>query len=442
MPMSEATAGTAARQPPRRIIRLAFVLALILIAVELALRIYTYIVGGPVIALARSSPVSQFVFVSDDPWRFDAKHGFLGKPGVRYLIGSINGGSVSCNEQPTSLWPGGELGAEWNNADIRIAFFGADDGLQQPDWNRHPWPSLLADELSRVTGRRVAVTNYSRPGVGPAQALVLAAEVAPAIGSHLVVVAPTTATLALDFVYRIVAPVEGTSVSFASSSPEVGTRPAIGMPIGPVVNNRVTKGWCHQMEIATRSGMTGLLRFDGVLNELQNQANVAALLISRNVTATAFSPRLALFGILRGRAPRYIGVRDVPRMPHRILHDPDLQHDSRVTASLAALNAAKIPAIVLHSPIYPELVERRLRPRLASLDPQNMDRLLTSLGRATGRPVLFMMDVLDRNTLPAGDQLVNDPEGDWQLRVAGTELYAALAARALAPAVKALRRDQ
>jgi hypothetical protein len=43
---------------------------------ELAVRGWTYAIGGPVAALARQAPVPSFGFTSDDPWQFDTRQGF------------------------------------------------------------------------------------------------------------------------------------------------------------------------------------------------------------------------------------------------------------------------------------------------------------------------------------------------------------------------------
>src|SRR5262249_11951051 len=148
------------------------------------------------------------VFASADPWQFDARHGFIGRPGLQYLMGSINGLSGNCTEGPNSSWPESDLGPDWEAADLRVGMFGVDDALTQPDWNREPWPRQLANELSRASGRRLVVANYSRPAVGLVQSLVLAADVGLAKRMNLIVLAPTTATLSLDFVYRTMSRVD------------------------------------------------------------------------------------------------------------------------------------------------------------------------------------------------------------------------------------------
>jgi len=436
----------AQRQDGKRLVRyglaLAGVVFFLLLIAELSLRFYTYRVGGPVTALARQSPAPSFVFVSDDPWQFDPRHGFLGRPGVQYLMGSISGLSGSCSDSPNSLWPGSDLGPDWQAADLRIGVFGADDALMQPDWNRQPWPRLLANELPRASGRRLAVANYSRPGVGLVQSLVLAADVAPAKRMDLVVLAPTTATLSLDFVYRAVLPVEGARIPLASSSPRLIDDPTLGGPAGPIVNARVTIPWCNQIQTAARTGMTGLLRFDRVLNELQGQANVAALLATRPLVANWGSPQLALFQLLRLRPPLFTGVSEAARSPPRYLSDPDLGRDHRVVAAIAALRKAGISIIVLQSPIFPELLEKRQLLKYAGAPQEYIDTLLASIANLTGHPILRMIDALEGDIGPDATEIVNNPAGDWQLRVAGTELYASLAERALTPVVTRLQSGQ
>jgi hypothetical protein len=411
----------------------------LLLITEIVLRICTYLVGGPVAVLARQSPVASFVFASADPWQFDARHGFVGRPGLQYLMGSISGLSGNCTEGPNSLWPGSDLGPAWEAAELRIGVFGVDDAITQPEWNRQPWPSLLANELSRVSGRRIAVANYSRPGVGLVQSLILAADVAPPNRMHLVVLAPTTATLSLDVVYRALLHVEGALIPLSSSSPELIDQPMLGGPVGPVVNAKVTTSWCIQVQTAARTGMTGLLRFDRVLNELRNQADVATLLSGKSLAANWLSSKLALLELLRLRLPLFTGIRDVARSPPRYLSDPDLGRDQRVAAAIEALRKADVSTVVLQSPLFPELVEKRLLLKYAGASQQYLDTLFASIASLTGHPNLRMIDELERNIGPEAAEIVNNPAGDWQLREAGTDLYAKLAARALAPLVAQLQ---
>jgi hypothetical protein len=423
----------ASKQLMRRAIIIGGGVLCLLLIVEFALRFWTSLAGGPIVALARQSPVANFVFASDDPWQFDPRHGFLGRPGLQYLIGSMSGLSGGCSDTPISLWPTSDLGADWDAAELRLGVFGADDAGMQPDWNRQPWPSLLAGELARLSGRRAAVANYSRPGVGVVQSLVLAADVAPAKRMHLVVLAPTTATLALDFVYRAVLPIAGARIPLTSSSPRLLDEPTLGGPVGPIVNPRVTKSWCSQLETATRAGMTGLLRFDGVVRELRNQASVAALLGSSSLAANWFSPRLALFNLLRLRPPLFTGVGEAVRSPPRYLSDPDLGRDQRVVAAIGALRGAGIPVVALQSPLFPELLEKRLLLKYSGVSQQYLDTILASIATLTGHPILRMIDALERDIAPHAAAIVNNPADDWQLREAGVELYAHLAARALTP---------
>jgi hypothetical protein len=272
-----------------------------------------------------------------------------------------------------------------------------------------------------------------------AQSLVLAAEVAPAQSIDLVVLAPTTATLALDFVYRAVLRTQGALLPLASKSASLIDEPTLGGPVGPIVNPRVTKSWCNQIQTATRTGLTALLRFDGVLKELQDAANVAALLARKPVAANWLSPRPALLQSLRQRKPMFAGVKDVAPSPPTYLSDPDLTHDGRATAALAALHGAGIPVVALQSPLFPELLERRLLLNYAGVPQQYLDTLLASVTHLSGRPVLRMIDALDRDVDSEAADLVNNPANDWQLRVAGTELYADLAARALLPMLATLK---
>src|SRR5262249_60856588 len=129
-----------------------------------------------------------------------------------------------------------------------------------------------------LAGARAALATPRRPGVGVVRWRVRPAGGPPAGRMHFVVLPPPTATLALDFVYRAVLPIAGARIPLASSSPRLLDEPTLGGPVGPIVNPRVTKSWCSQLETATRAGVPGLLRFDGVVRELQSQASVAALL--------------------------------------------------------------------------------------------------------------------------------------------------------------------
>ena len=410
--------------------------ALLFIA-ELSVRAWTYAIGGPVAALARQAPAVSFGFTSDDPWQFDPRHGFIGRPDVSYLMGTLTDLSGGC-VQPDSLWPGRNLGSAWEAADFRIGLFGAYDAIQQPEWNRHPWPSLLADELSRLSGRRVAVANYSRPGVGLVQSLVLAADVAPAQRMSLVVLAPTTATLSLDFIYRAVLRIGGAAMPLASSSSRLVEEPTLGMPVGPIVNPGVTKTWCSKIETAARLGTTGLLRFDRIVNQLEVQASVANLLASKSLVPDWWSTTPALFSLARRRSPLLTAVREVPRAQPSTLANADLSRDVRVTQAIDSLRQAGIPVQVLQSPLFPELRDRQTLVNYSGVPQEYLERVLQSITALTGHPVLHMFDALEHDIGADAGKIVNDPRNDWNLRIAGTQFYANLAARSLLPVLSRL----
>jgi hypothetical protein len=436
------TASRTGGRHVRRVVLAVIGVVCILLMAELAVRGWSYVTGGPVAARARQVSVSDFVFASEDPWQFDPRHGFIGRPGLRYVMGSLTGQGGSCSNLPNSLWPASNLGPAWDAAELRIGLFGVGDAVAQPDWNGHPWPALLADELSRLSGRRVVVANYSRPGVGLVQSLVLAADVAPAQRMHLVVLAPTTATLLLDFVYRAALRIDRATMPVASSSPRLQEEPALGVPVGPIVNPRVTEWWCSRIEEATRLGMTGMLRFDGVVNELQAQASVANLLASQSLVSDWWSTTPALLDLVELRSPRFMAVREVPRMPPRYLANPDLGGDRRVTEAIDALRKAAISVQILQSPLFPELRDRQMLLDYSGVPKQFVDILLRSAATLTGHPVLRMLDALERDIGAEADQIVNNPAGDWSLRVAGTELYASLAARSLLPILSRLQPNK
>lgn len=424
----------------RVVLAVGVVLGLLLIA-ELTVRAWTYAIGGPVAALARQAPVRSFGFTSDDPWQFDPRQGFIGRPGVSYLMGSLTdlrGGCV----QLDSLWPDQDLGSAWEAAEFRIGLFGAYDAIYQPDWNRHPWPALLADELFRLSGRRVAVANYSRPGVGLVQSLMLAADVAPAQRMHLVVLAPTTATLALDFVYRAVLRIGGAAMPLASGSSRLVEEPTLGMPVGPIVNAGVTKSWCSRIETAARLEMTGLLRFDRIVNELQGQATAANLLASKSLAPDWWSTTPALFNLAQLRSPLFTAVREVPRASPSTLANPDLSRDNRVTEALDLLRKAGIPVQVLQSPLFPELLDRQILVNYSGVPQEYIETLLQSITALTGHPVLRMFDALEHDIGAEAGKIVNDPRNDWNLRIAGTEFYANLAGRSLLPVLSRLQPNK
>jgi hypothetical protein len=416
-------------------------LLLIALVAELAVRAWTYAIGGPVVALAKQAPVAGFVFASDDPWQFDPRHGFIGRPGLRYLMGSLTGLSGGC-ALANSSWPDNNLGSDWDAAELRIGLFGVDDAGIQPDWNRRPWPALLAGELSRLSGRRVAVANYSRPGIGLVQSLVLAADVAPAQRMHLVVLAPTTATSLLDFVYRAMLPIGGATMLVTSSSPRLEEEPTLGVQVGPIINARVTESWCNQLQTATRSGMTGLLRFDRVVNELQAQANVANLLRSKSLVPDWLSMQPALLNLAQLRLPLFTAVREVPRALPSYMANLDLSRDSRATEAINVFRKAGISVHVLQSPLFPELRDRQVLLNYSGASSQQYATLFQSVAALTGHPVLRMLDALQRDIGAEADQIVNNPAGDWTLRVAGTELYASLAARSLLPVISRLHPNK
>ena len=159
------------------------------------------------------------------------------------------------------------------------------------------------------------------------------------------------------------------------------------------------------------------------------------LLAQQPLASDWTSTRPALLRLVSGAGPAFIGVRPVTRAPPRFLPDPDLDHDGRAVEAMATLRKAGIPVAVLHSPLLPELLDRQILVKFTGTSQGYVDTLLASWQRLTGRPLLRMTDLLDRETHPDPAQVVNNPQGDWQLREAGTRLYADLAARALLPTI-------
>lgn len=410
----------------------------IALVAELAVRAWTYAIGGPVAVLAsQAREVSSFGFASQNPWQFDPRHGFVGRPGISYLVGTLTDLRGGCAEVD-SLWPEKNLGPDWEKAEIRIGLFGAYDATYRPDRNSDPWPALLAHELSRLSGRRVAVANYSRPGVGLVQSLVLAADVAPSQHMQLVVLTPTTATLALDFVYRAMEQIGGASIPVVSSSARLAEEPELGTQIGPIVEPRVTEEWCKRVEETTRLGVTGLLRLDGVVKALSAHANVAKLLATKSLVPDWGSTTPALFNLAEGRSPLFTAVREVQRVGPSTLANPDLGRDPRATGAIDVLRRAGIPIQVLLSPLFPELRDRRLL-NYSGTSQEYLDTLMQSIPPLTGHPLLRMFDVLEHDIGGEANKIVVNPPNDWTLRVAGTDLYAKLAARSLLPIVSQLQ---
>ena len=404
--------------------------------IEFGLRLYSYWTGGPVAALARQNPIPAFVFASADPWLFDPKHGFLGRPGLRYLMGSITNGHVDgCSDLPHTIWPGLESEPAWKAADLQIALFGVDDALAEPDWNGEPWPSILAGQLSQATGKRIVVRNYSRPSVSMLQSLVLAGEIAPATGAKLVVIATSTANLPLDFVYRTVGTIEGASVARVSSSDAIQSRPELGIPVGPLIDQRVTKIWCNQAQIMTRGSMVTLMRFDRLLNDLQEHANIVNQTGQRTLMANWTSAQPAIVRLMTGRSPVFAATSPVERVPIHYLANPNIAADQRAKSAAGALQVAAIPWIVLHSPNFAELQQRRVLLNYAGVAQTFFDAVLRSLETLGSEKLILMHEMLSSSDAYRPEALVNNPQGDWQLRVRGTELYAHMAARALLPIV-------
>jgi hypothetical protein len=188
--------------------------------------------------------------------------------------------------------------------------------------------------------------------------------------------------------------------------------------------------------------MTALLRFDGVVNELQAQASVANLLAGSSVVPDWWSMKPALFNLARLRPPRFTAVREAPRAPPGSLAHPDLGRDSRVREAIDSLRKAGISVQVLQSPLFPELRDRQVLLSHSGASKQHVDMLLQSIAVLTGHPVLRMFDALEHDIGAEADKIVNNPQNDWNLRVAGTELYAGLAARSLLPVLSRLHPDK
>jgi hypothetical protein len=53
-----------------------------------------------------------------------------------------------------------------------------------------------------------------------------------------------------------------------------------------------------------------------------------------------------------------------------------------------------------------------------------------------------MFGALERDIGAEADKIVNNPAGDWTSRIAGTELYANLAARSLLPVLSQLHSSK
>jgi hypothetical protein len=365
-------------------------------------------------------------------WVYNADYGFDFYPS--YLTGNIvNGAFDHCSR--------GGMIDELGNLARRESRYGTGDmnGIlvgssytMGTHTNGLFFHEVLEDALSRKTGKRIAIENYSRDSMGIIQMFDMAASLLKSQNPDFLVIAFNTATLSMPRHWRNVLPYKDGFYNFYFMIEPAGEKATRSNSYVHrfVVYDKVTDEWCAEMMAAKKDGQTERLQNDPVIKALIKRHN--EILRERKIPKISVDllslRRSYLFNrIVRGNVfwNLDIYVNEVNSLLPLQLYRYD--DDPKFNESVSKVISAGIPVFLVHIPSYPELLkgEEWAGSGYGGLPISQELSLAESLENLPGLPV---RSLLAKSHAPRADaaEFANKADGadrDWHPNAKGIELF-------------------
>ncbi len=302
-------------------------------------------------------------------WEYDPDYGFRYPPGRRIAYTHIVTDRVTRCATVDTINARGNIGpirGDYDSAGLKVALFG--DSFPAFIQDGTTFPALLQDRLEAATGEDVHVLNFGRDGTGILQILDLAAGMVAEWQPDLAVITFITDDLRRVRIWRTVTERDGETRVLTTTTPDPDP-PLEAAADTYVVDARATGEWCRQTLAA--GGQSPLV--DRLAERYRNIAK-GALHTSDGILDLGHSFLLSriLYGNPFLTEPRF-------RVPKLDLDD--FRDDPGFRAAVDRLQASGVPVVLVHLPIYPEVLAGEIQFR-------GSDRALwDSLEAAFGQPI-------------------------------------------------------
>lgn len=407
-----------------RVLRGTFNAVLVLvIALVLAEGLYRWQLSRDVKAeIARrlnSEPALNFSAYGVAPWRFDREMGFSYVPqpwrAAQINDGHFSGCSSSGRGDPFGNY---DLGADgYRDADVRLAIFGSSYsmvGYSQGRMVSH----LLSEKLSAASGKRVHTLNFSRDSTGVLTYFDTARAAIPKFRPDAAIFLINVLGMGYARHWRSVLPTDDgfrrlhilfEPIENIAENPRSILQPA-------VVNDDVTEEWC-----LTANDKDPLVA--KLINEHARQYRDQPM---PRVTINYWRLDRSFAANLLRHGDPYHRMRLFDTQSQYSAHGLDrFTDDAGFRAAVAELRHLRIPVVLAHIPILPEM--RRTDPKFNFASQGISDArgrsLVADLEAATGERFVDLYDLYPTTAKNDPMKLVAS-EQDWHPSVLGTEAMA------------------
>lgn len=395
---------------PRRMalfatITVAMALALALLAAEIAYRGWIYVSNQQTFTrLAQGKGLAIGVY-DRSHWEFDARHGFRYPPGRRIAYSHIQEGRLAGCAVVDSINARGNIGpirGDYASAELKVLVFG--DSFPAFIQEGMTFPAKLQDELAARTGGDVHVVNFGRDGTGILQIVDLAADMIEEWRPDLAVITFTTDDLGRVRIWRAVTEINGRLRVLTTTRPDPAPTLANGTDTY-LLEPRADERWCR--EATERGGEDPL-----VAELIERHSRMAA---QAGYTLSNLMDPTRSFLLARLMYGEPFADRRTFRIPRLDLDD--YRADEGFRHSMARIRASGVPFILVHLPIYPEVVDEP-----GPIFQRNDRALWNSLEAAAGQPVASVLEVWPQD-LQEPERMNNSPT-DYHPSLFGMALYA------------------
>jgi hypothetical protein len=310
-------------------------------------------------------------------WEYDAELGYRYAQGPIHLS-HVDGGQVtSCTTiSPTNDQGNmGHIARPWEEGVIKVAVFG-DSFSAFVTPQGVTWPEVLRERLERRLGRPVSLVNFGRDGIGILQMFDMMATLLPKWRPDLVIVAFITDDITRVRIWRTSVTIDGEPRVLVTDHPDPNPAPHDAGDVF-ILHPDASAAWCQSMSYRGHLDRIGSEIVDKYRRfRMSNGAAAISLFTLRR--------SLAFDRIVYGNAFFRL------RRPGRLILQ-DYEQEPRMRDSVRRVEETGIPYLLVHLPIYPEVLAGR--ETVASSQEQ---RLLSSLERMTGRTIFGVLDVTAR----------------------------------------------
>jgi len=413
---------------------LVFVVLTALVA-EGAYRVYLkFQIEKTVVQNVGNRKKSVISFMNDKgAWKFDKEVGFNFRPNG-YLAGQIVENAFKNCGQVKHFNSRGNIASrksDYLEADVRGALIGSSYTMGRSKDGRL-FHEILSDNLTKKTGKKIVIENYSRDRYGVIQMMDMAAKVATSEKPNFIIIAFNSATIGMPRLWRVVESDRKGFYNFIWVNEPVQTNLTTknSKVHRYVLYDKVTSDWCAKMKKALQENRKEILRNDPVILAMiqrYQKYNQKNLMPAMNVNFRTLTTSFLFNRLFRRNAFWNMGIYQTKNNPLAGLEINDYGDDKRFLESVRLLKETKIPFYLVHIPEYPELRTGNEWESIGSspLPVQRGLSLVASLEKRLNQKILSFLPSIKNNnydieTLP---RKMAPPNMDWHPSDIGVSVY-------------------